>query len=71
MGAFVYRYTRVVRGLIVISIDPVPELTQAALSQKPDKESLTPTPPLNPAFLIPPPTDETKARSAKGFGLNL
>ena len=33
-----------------------PELTQAAISQKPDKESLTPPPPLNPAFLTPPPT---------------
>ncbi|CAH3179446.1 unnamed protein product, partial [Porites lobata] len=28
-----------------------PELTQAAISQKPDKESLTPPPPLNPALL--------------------
>ena len=28
-----------------------PELTQAAISQKPDKESFTPPPPLNPAFL--------------------
>ncbi|CAH3195574.1 unnamed protein product, partial [Porites evermanni] len=36
-----------------------PELTQAAISQKPDKESLTPPPPLNPAFLTPPPTVET------------
>ncbi|CAH3198528.1 unnamed protein product [Porites evermanni] len=44
-----------------------PELTQAAISQKPDKESLTPPPPLNPAFLTPPPT----ARSAKGVGFNL
>ena len=36
-----------------------PELTQAAISQKPDKESLTPPPPLNPAFLTPPTTVET------------
>ena len=36
-----------------------PELTQAAISQKPDKESFTPPPPLNPAFLTPPPTVET------------
>ena len=36
-----------------------PELTQAAISQKPDKESLTPPPPLNPALLTPPPTVET------------
>ncbi|CAH3188685.1 unnamed protein product [Porites lobata] len=43
-----------------------PELTQAVISQKPDKESLTPPPPLNPAFLTPPPT----ARSAKGVGFN-
>ena len=35
-----------------------PELTQVAISQKPDKESLTPPPPLNPAFLNPPPTVE-------------
>ena len=35
-----------------------PELTQAAISQKPDKESLTLAPPLNPAFLTPPPTVE-------------
>ena len=51
-----------------------PELTQAAISQKPDNESFTPPPPLNPAFLTPPPTVEThhnKARSAKGVGFNL
>ena len=30
-----------------------PELTQAAISQKPKKESLTPPPPLNPAFPDP------------------
>ena len=36
-----------------------PELTQAAISQKPDKESLTHPPPLDPAFLTPPPTVET------------
>ena len=39
-----------------------PELTQAAISQKPDKESFTPTPPLNPAFLTPPPTVETSSQ---------
>ena len=39
-----------------------PELTQAAVSQKPDKESLTPPPPLNPAFLTPPPTVETPSQ---------
>ena len=33
-------------------------LTEAAISQKPDKESLTPPPPLNPAFLTRPPTVE-------------
>ena len=51
-----------------------PELTQVAISQKPDKESLTPPPPLNPAVLNPPPTVEThhnKVRSAKGVGFNL
>ena len=36
-----------------------PELTQAAISQKPDNESFNPPPPLNPAFLTPPPTVET------------
>ena len=39
-----------------------PELTQAAISQKPDKESFTPPPPLNPAFLTPPPTVETPSQ---------
>ena len=37
-------------------------LTEAAISQKPDKESLTPPPPLNPAFLTPPPTVETPSQ---------
>ena len=36
-----------------------PELAQAAISQKPDKESLTPPLPLNPTFLTPPPIVET------------
>ena len=36
--------------------------TQAAISQKPDKESLTPPPPLNPTFLTPPPTVETSSQ---------
>ena len=39
-----------------------PELTQAAISKKPDKESLTPPPPLNPSFLTPPPTVETPSQ---------
>ena len=39
-----------------------PELTQAAISQKHDKESLTPPPPLNPAFLTPPATVETPSQ---------
>ena len=39
-----------------------PELTQAAISQKPEKESLTPPPPLNPAFLTSPPTLETPSQ---------
>ena len=39
-----------------------PELTQAAISQKPDKESLTPPLPLNPNFLTPPPTVETPSQ---------
>ena len=40
-----------------------PELTQAAISQKPDKESLTPPPaPLKPAFLTSPSTVETPSQ---------
>ena len=35
---------------------------RAAVSQKPDKERLTPPPPLNPAFLTPPPTEETPSQ---------
>ena len=41
-----------------------PKLTQAAISQKPDKESLTLPPPLNPAFLTPPPTVETPSQQS-------
>ena len=41
-----------------------PELTQAAISQKPYKESLTPAPPSNPPFLTPPPTVETPSQQA-------
>ena len=41
-----------------------PELKQAAISQKPYKESLTPAPPSNPAFLTPPPTVETPSQQA-------
>ena len=33
-----------------------------AVSQKPEKESLTPPPPLNPVFLTPPPTVETPSQ---------
>ena len=36
-----------------------PELTEAVISQKPEKESFIPPPPLNPAFMTPPPTVET------------
>jgi len=36
-----------------------PELTEAVISQKPEKESFTLPPPLNPAFLTPSPTVET------------
>ena len=39
-----------------------PKLTQAAISQKPQKESFTPPPPLNPAFLTSPPTVETPSQ---------
>ena len=35
------------------------KLTKAAISQKPEKESSSLSPPLNPAFLTPPPTVET------------
>ena len=44
------------------SFNETPELTQTAISQKPGKESLTPPPPLNPAFLTPPPTVETPSQ---------
>ena len=39
-----------------------PELTQAAITQNPKKESITPPPPSNPAFLTPPPTVETPSQ---------
>ena len=39
-----------------------PELTQAAISQKPEKESFIPPPPLNPAFLTPRPTIGTASQ---------
>ena len=39
-----------------------PELTQAAISQKPDKESFNPPPSLNPAFLTSPPTVENPSQ---------
>ena len=42
-----------------------PELTQAAISQKPDKENLTPAPPLDPAFLTPRPTVETPSQQGR------
>ena len=41
-----------------------PELTQAAISQKPYKESLTPAPPSNPALLTLPLTVETPSKQA-------
>ena len=43
--------------------DVTRELTQVAISKKnPNKESLTPPAPLNPAFLTPPPTVETPSQ---------
>ena len=42
-----------------------PKLTQAAISQKPEKESFSLSPPLNPAFLTPPPTAETPSQGPK------
>ena len=39
-----------------------PELIQAAISQKPDKESLNPRPPLYLAYLTPPSTVETPSQ---------
>ena len=42
-----------------------PKLTQAAILQKPEKESSTPPLPLNPAFLTPPPTVETPSQGPK------
>ena len=58
----IYAMQRQFSHLSAPSLNPfnvTPELTQAAISQKPEKKSLTPPPPLNPAFLIPPPTVET------------
>ena len=42
-----------------------PKLTQAAISQKPEKESSTPPKPLNPAFLTPSPRVETPPQGPK------
>ena len=42
-----------------------PKLTQAAILQKPEKESSTPPLPLNPAFLTPRPTVETPSQGPK------
>ena len=39
-----------------------PKLTQPAISQKPEKESSTPPPPLNPAIPTPSPTVETPSQ---------
>ena len=43
-------------------LNVTPELTQAAISQKPEKESLAPPLPWNPAFLTSPPTLETPSQ---------
>ena len=42
-----------------------PKLTQAAISQKPEKESFSLSPPLNPSFLTPPPTAENPSQGPK------
>ena len=42
-----------------------PELTQAAILQKSEKESSTPPPAVNPAFLTPPPTVKTPSQAPK------
>ena len=44
------------------------KLTQAAISQKPEKERSSLSPPLNPAFLTPPPTAETPSQGPKRKG---
>ena len=44
------------------------KLSQAAISQKPEKESSSLSPPLNPAFLTPPPTVETPSQGPKRKG---
>ena len=49
----------------LIPFDVTPKLTQAAILQKPEKESSTPPLPLNPAFLTPTPTVETPSQGAK------
>ena len=43
-------------------LNVTPELTQASIPKKPGKDSLTPPPPLNPAFLTPPPTVGTPSQ---------
>ena len=47
------------------SFNVTPKLTQAAILQKPEKESSTPPPAVNPAFLTPPPTVETPSQVPK------
>ena len=42
-----------------------PKLTQAAILQKPEKESSTPRPPLNPTFLAPPHRVEAPSQDPK------
>ena len=44
------------------------KLTQAAISQKLEKESSSLSPPLNPTFLTPPPTVETPSQGPKRKG---
>ena len=46
-------------------VNVTPELTQAAILQKPEKESSTPPPAVNPAFLTPPPTVKTPSQAPK------
>ena len=59
------RYVQLQNRYIAFSIpinpfNLTPELSQAAISQKPDKESFTPPPPSNPVFQTPTPRVETR-----------
>ena len=45
--------------ILINPFNVTPELTEAVISQKAEKQSFLPPPPLNPTFLTPSPTVET------------